>query len=339
MEDILQEAPAGCDLAACCLLRNTSEHEATLSPLVSGDFIPFPNDPHTDLGSYYVNYNSDVHDLNLTNLSIWAKRHDLHYMSFGHYIIYVYYPRDRENLYFSEPVGDTDNQDALKQALLDWASWCRELKLPLRLRRVCNLVREISLKLFSAIDVEPIPDAYDYCYNTEDLAHLSGNRYHKKKNHLNQFIKKHDGRYHFAPITADNASDALTAAANWCKTNGCKGDFDLCFEFRGIADLLARWNHFSALGLEGVVVYVDNKPVALTLAEPWVNATLLVHIEKGDTQFPGIYAAVNNALAKQALGRFKYLNREQDMGIEGIRKSKQSYLPSHLVEKSNLTVT
>ncbi len=332
------ENPATCDLITCCQLRNLSDHPLDSRPLISERFLPFPTTPHAELAHYYHNYNSDVHDLNLTNLLIWAQRHDLHYFVVNHYIIYVYYPRDSEHVYFSEPVGDTSQSDQLLETLKQIVQWCTSESIPMRFRRISNRCRDLLLTLRPDAAVEPIPDAYDYCYLTSDLANLSGNRYHKKKNHLNQFQKKHEGRYQIHAINSENAKDALQVATNWCKENGCRGDYDLCYEYRGIAYLLNRWPHFSSFKIEGVVVYVDDQPVAFSLAEPWTNDTLLVHIEKGDTNYPGIYAAVNNAMAKQAMDRFKYLNREQDMGIEGIRKAKLSYLPSHLIEKSNLTL-
>lgn len=339
------------DLARCCQLRNCCSADSKLltaagqpaapAPLLATGLQPFPAQPHQALATYYTSYTSDVHDLNLTNLHIWARRHDLHYIVFGDYLFYVYYPREVDELTFSEAVGDYSNTAALSEAikaLADWLKASASTPIPLRFRRVSSAFSSAVLGLFPHAQTEAMPDTFDYCYLTQDLATLSGNRYHKKKNHLNQFQKKHEGRYRIAAIDSENAKDALVAATNWCRENGCKGDYDLCFEYRGIHQLLSSWEEAVTFGLEGVVVYVDEAPVGITLAEPWVNDTLLVHIEKGDTQIPGIYAAINHAMANQALGRFKYLNREQDMGIEGIRKAKQSYLPSHLVEKTNLII-
>lgn len=331
-EDPAIDTPA-CDLTTCCQLRNQHQHPKSEAPLLLEGLLPFPGAPHQVLMTYYEHYRSDVHDLNLTNLQIWARRHDLHYIAIDQYVFYVYYPREAKEIYFSEAVGDLDNTPALTRALHALRAM---VPFPLRFRRVSSPFAQLVLALYPGTLAEAIPEAYDYCYLTEDLAHLSGNRYHKKKNHLNQFQKKHAGRYHIASIDATNANDALAAAQNWCQENGCKGDFDLCFEYQGIHQLLTQWEAAAAKGLEGLVVYVDQRPVGFTLAEPWVNDTMLVHIEKGDTRIPGIYAAINHAMANQALGRYLYLNREQDMGIEGIRKAKQSYLPSHLVEKTNL---
>lgn len=327
-----------CDLAQCCQLKNQIEHPWSNKPLLSTHFIPMPQDPHQSLSNYYEHFSRDVHDLNLTNLSIWAKRHHLHYIIQEAYLFYVYYPTDKEAICYSEPVGNISDTVGLLSAVKALVAFSRTARIPLRFRRVSSEFKDLILQHFEHVEVSSNEDYFDYCYPTEDLAKLSGNRYHKKKNHLNQFLKKHDGRYTMSAITNENALDALEAATQWCQTNGCKGDYDLCYEFQGISKLLKTWDVQKEYGLEGVIVYVDHNPVAFSLAEPWHQDTLLVHIEKGDTQYPGIYAAVNYAMANQALGRFAYLNREQDMGIEGIRKAKRSYLPSHLVEKFNLVL-
>ena len=298
--------------------------------------IPFGSTDVEQLKQYYTHYTSDIHDLNMTNLMIWRKKHDLHWLLLGESLWYVYTPSDPFNMSFSEPVGDYTNSEALKTAVREWIAFCEAHHYPLRLRLVGDAFKQVLDEMQLANTVLPMEDNFDYCYNTEELALLSGKKFHKKKNHLNQFLKKYDGIYRISPITVDNAPDAFQAAKKWCVANGCGENLDLCFEFNGIKDVLNHWALYQSRGLEGVVIYVDDSPVALTFGEFIPNDTFLVHIEKADQTVQGIYTAINHAMANQVLGRCRTLNREQDMGIEGIKKAKQSYHPSHLVPKFNI---
>ena len=290
------------------------------------------------LKKYYDGYDSDIHDLNLTNLIIWEKKHKLHTLELDGYLWFVYLPEDPFNMMFSEPVGDYSNQNALKVATDHWIKYCEEKQYSVRLRHVGETYKTFLMEHDYKIDSIPVTDAFDYCYVTEELANLAGNKFHKKKNHLNQFRKTYQDRYRIEVINPNNADKAFVAAKNWCISNGCGETLDLCFEFNGIHHILTNWEIFQNRGVEGIVIYVDDVPVAFTLGEFIVGETFLVHIEKADQNIQGIYTAINHAMANHVKDRSQYLNREQDMGIEGIRKAKQSYHPQHLVPKYNIVI-
>jgi len=298
----------------------------------------FDSIPFERLKVYYKKYDSDIHDLNLTNLSIWHKKHDLHVLEIENYIWYVYNPDDPFNMKFSEPVGDYSNVEGLKSATDQWISYCLEHNYPLSLRHIGESYKAFLVEYDYNFDSVPVMDDFDYCYITEELANLSGNKFHKKKNHLNQFSKHHLDRFRIETIGTNNADSAFTAAKNWCISNGCGDTLDLCFEFNGIQQILSTWEIYQNRGIEGTVIYVDDLPVAFTFGEFISNDTFLVHIEKADQSVMGIYTAINHAMANQVKDRCLYLNREQDMGIEGIRKAKQSYHPHHLVSKYDVLV-
>ena len=97
------------------------------------------------------------------------------------------------------------------------------------------------------------------------------------------------------------------------------------------------FSYYSELGLTGGIIRIDGRIAALTIGERLNSDTFCVHIEKADTSYNGIYAAINNCFAKSAAADFRYINREEDMGIEGLRKSKLSYHPAFLVEKNIVT--
>jgi len=108
---------------------------------------------------------------------------------------------------------------------------------------------------------------------------------------------------------------------------------DLCYEFQGIFEILSTWGIHEKQGLEGVVIFIDDHPVAVTFGEFIGNDTFLVHVEKADHKVQGIYTAINQVMANQIYARCTFINREQDLGIEGLRKAKLSYHPHHMVKK------
>ena len=301
-------------------------------------FKPLTQEDYDTLKPYYEKYTSDVHDLNLTNLLIWRRRHELHFCEIDGYLWFVYYPNNAFNMMFSEPIGDYNDKEALKQSINHWMAFCTQNGYPLRVRHVSDFFKQFLIDLGLELLIHSKEADFDYIYEAVDLANLSGNKFHKKKNHLNQFIKRYEGRYSIFDLNESNAQAALTAARNWCISNGCGETLDLCHEYHGIHEILTNWKTYAGRGLEGVVIFVDEEPVALTFGEIIPNDTFLVHIEKADSSVQGAYTAINHAMANRVAERCLYINREQDMGIEGIRKAKLSYHPHHLVAKYDINL-
>ncbi len=323
---------------------------------------PFTLENYEKLKPYYLKYTSKVHDLNLTNLSIWYKKHNLHFLELGGYLWFVYHPEDQTQMMISEPVGDYSDYPALSYATKLLFEYMHEHRFMLVFRHVSEAFKlfvtdfidsfentktqvtqetqetQETSESINKLEFYTSEDDYDYVYLVENLANLSGNKFHKKKNHLNQFFKNYEKRYTIAPIDASNAKDALTAARNWCIANGCGETFDLCHEYNGIYRILTNWDAYSQNGLVGVVIYLDDAPVALTFGELIQNDTFLVHIEKAAADVMGAYTAINHALANLVKDQCIYVNREQDMGIEGIKKAKQSYHPIELIAKYDIKV-
>lgn len=291
------------------------------------------HEDYPKLKPYYEMYTSEIHDLTLTNQLIWRGKHNLHILELGGYLWFVYHPENALEVSFSEPVGAYDNLTALKNALDEWRRFCLEYGFPMRIRHFGQAFKDALIELEIPFHADEIVDDFDYVYLTDELAKLSGNRFHKKKNHLNQFLKKYENRFKIEAISESNAGDALVAARRWCVLNGCGETLDLCHEYHGILEVLTHWSLMASRGLEGVLVYVDDVPVAMSFGEMIGTQTFLVHIEKADPEVTGAFTVINHALANQVLDRCIYINREQDMGSEGIRKAKLSYHPHHLVLK------
>lgn len=169
-------------------------------------------------------------------------------------------------------------------------------------------------------------DGSDYVYETEALSTLSGKRYHKKKNHVNRFKKNVEFTYE--KITPQNKEECLNMAALW--REGREMTPSLEAETKA---LLLAFRHFEELGFEGGLIRVNGEVMAFTLGEQVTEDTFVTHFEKALDTIPELYAVINQQFAEHQLKSYRYVNREEDLGLEGLRKAKTSYHPAFMVDK------
>lgn len=174
----------------------------------------------------------------------------------------------------------------------------------------------------------------DYIYKTEDLIQLAGRKYHGKRNHIAQFERQYDWSYE--DLSAENLEDCSAVAKEWCRTHdGCKDRNGFASEPCALERAL---NHFEELHLGGGMIRIGGKPVAFTVGEEINPKVYLLHFEKALDGYDGLYAAINHEYAARHLSSYELVNREEDMGIEGLRKAKLSYHPEILYEKYLVTL-
>lgn len=170
-------------------------------------------------------------------------------------------------------------------------------------------------------------DYFDYVYLRENLAELKGRKYHSKKNHVNSFVKKNN--YVYEELSCDNLGECLEFSRWWHRVTESTQRLEA---ERQVID--RAFSRFEKLGLSGALLRVNGKIVAYALGEPMADGeTYCVHYEKASPDHPTAYAAINKLFAEKSLGAFKYINREDDAGIEGLRKAKTSYHPELFVKK------
>jgi len=171
-------------------------------------------------------------------------------------------------------------------------------------------------------------DNFDYLYSIQELIELPGKKFHDKKNLLNQFLQKYTCEY--LPLTPELARECLRFQHEWCVERRCEAIEGLNHENCAARLML---EDYAALDLLGGVLTIDGHLAAYTLAEPLNPDTLVIHIEKGQTGITGIYQAINREFLRYAAAGYTYANREQDLGLPGLRKAKLSYNPVRLVKK------
>ncbi len=168
-------------------------------------------------------------------------------------------------------------------------------------------------------------DSADYIYLVSDLAELKGKKYHSKRNHIKYFEKNYNWTYE--RLTKDNISDCIRMTEKWIEENEDKLEDGIDVEL----DVIKRaFDNFEILGFTGALLRVDGEVVAWTLGEKLSEDTFCTHFEKAFASFRGAYPMINRELAKNELGNYTFVNREEDMGIEGLRKAKMSYHPVKL---------
>jgi len=164
---------------------------------------------------------------------------------------------------------------------------------------------------------------FDYLYLKKDLAELSGRKFHKKRNLVNGFVNNY--RYSEYPIRPDNLSDALDICDRWRDEREDEGDYPAARE---------ALERMEELGLHGYLVAVEGKPAAYTLGEPLQKGrAFAVHFEKAVGGYKGIYQFINQCFASVLPRHYHYINREQDLGDEGLRQAKMTYRPWGFVKK------
>jgi hypothetical protein len=266
-----------------------------------------------------------ISELTFTNLFIWRHHYQPSWLEWNDCILIIFHPQ-KGTAYGLSPFGPGDKKSALDVL-------CKEIAKQTTDVRICRVGEE-----FGTNHVDPAKyvvvsdrDNSDYVYLAKDLITLSGNKYHRKKNHLNQFIKNHAFEYH--PLNAELVKRVLGMQESWCQIRECILKPDLLAEDFAVHEALT---YFEELGFKGGAILINSMVEAFALGEPLNEDTAVIHIEKANPDVPGLYAAINQLFCLNAWSEVTYINREQDMGVEGLKKAKESYYPHHMVNKYTL---
>ena len=263
--------------------------------------------------------NIESAEQNFTGFFIWAGALNIEYtiehncllsfMRFGNVRVFRY------------PLGNGDK----KSAVQDLIDYCGEQLIFSGLTK--TQAEELNTNFPGMFKLEETPDFADYVYRVSDLIALSGKKYHTKKNHLNAFIKNYDYRYE--TMNQTNALAVIPQFDKWYNAKGDRSKYLEC-EYHAIITML---NDFDSFGLTGGVLYADGEICAFTISEQLNSKTVLIHIEKADNSIHGAFTAINQMHLAKEWAHMTYVNREDDFGVPGLRKAKESYRPVFKVLK------
>lgn len=171
-------------------------------------------------------------------------------------------------------------------------------------------------------------DNFDYVYNVKDLIALKGNKYHDKKNKVNKFRSLY--RYEYLTLTPELIGKCLAYEDYWCEVRDCEKEPGLEKEQCAVYRMLIN---FGPLGIKGGLIRIDGKVAALTIGEKFLSDTMVIHVEKANSEIPGLYQVINQEFLMHEASDCEFVNREQDLGNPGLRRAKMSYNPVRFVKK------
>lgn len=232
-----------------------------------------------------------------------------------------------KNLSYSIPIGEGDFSDAINQIIND----AKSLGIKARIYGITDGYLSMIQEAFTGKFTYENDDAYnDYIYSVDKMSNLSGKKYHGKRNHISKF-KKVNPNWTFEMIDESNINECVDMHSAWI-ANKDDDDEDYSFEFEAV---LTAFEHYNELGFLGGLIRVDNKVVAYTMGERLMSGRCFVtHFEKAFADVQGAYPIINQEFTKNCLLEFEFVNREEDLGLEGLRKAKQSYYPEIFLSKS-----
>ena len=263
-------------------------------------------------------------EYSFVNLYLWGRQTaavvDGYLVLFSHFNGHSVYPF---------PVGQGDIRPVLDAVIAD----SRQRGIPCRFTSLNQADMELLEAFYPGkFRFRCDRNDFDYVYNIDDLADLKGRKFQQKRNHVNRFEATYPD-WRSEPLNEATMEDAKTVIEHWFSYKQEHPEMDMCLEKLA---LRRAFEQFQNLELEGLVLYAGGEPVAVTMGSRLSCDTFDVHFEKAREDIQGAYGAINRAFARHLREKYPellYLNREDDLGLPGLRKAKLSYNPAFLVEK------
>ncbi len=264
-------------------------------------------------------------EYSFTNLYLWGQQR----LAFMDGCVAFFSHFDGRSVY-PYPIGHGDKEAVLQAILHD----ARARGIPCRMSGLTEADREELERLFPGkFLIQPYRSSFDYVYAIDDLADLKGRKFQKKRNHANRFRVEHPD-YQVLPLNACNMPLAQHMVNDWY-VNRRKTDPDGQYLLESIA-MARAFRNFVGLQMEGLALLEGDRVLAVTMGSRMGADTFDIHFEKAREDVDGAYAVINQEFARYLRlqhPQIRYLNREDDVGVEGLRKAKLSYNPHHMVEK------
>lgn len=274
--------------------------------------------------SYLLPHECEVADYSFTNFYLWHFSREIAACEIdNHLCIRTCYAGETPFLFM--PFGAGNPKCVLRTLIEEWKANGH----PFEMRSVSEQSRAELESLFPGkfIFTEQ-RERFDYVYATEELITLKGRKFHKKKNHFNRYAESYG--LHYESIESHHADELITISQKWLVDLGERASEGMRNEQIGIEAVLKNWD---SLGCRGGLLKVDNTVAAFSFGEMINQDTVVIHIEKADFSHHGAYQAINQQFLANEWAHTTYVNREEDLGIEGLRKAKLSYHPVRLVPK------
>lgn len=266
-------------------------------------------------------------EFTFANNILWEPFYNIRYAVVEDTLVFI---SEEEELSVSFPLG-RGNLEKVMEKLFQFFD---EQKRPFKMHLVSAAQFKRLEELYPGrFQIEYDRDSADYVYEAERLISLAGKKLHGKRNHINRF-KENYPDWKYEKITDDNVEECIAMAEEWKEQNGCpeKGEKhkEFCVTIHALKEI-------KELELQGGLIRAGGKVVAFSIGEPCGEDMFVVHIEKAFGDIQGAYPMINQQFVENEAAGYKYINREEDTGAEGLRKAKLSYDPAFLMEKGLVT--
>ena len=269
-------------------------------------------------------------EFTFTNLFMWRKSYDMRYVILNDMLCIM--PKHADGPRSATfPIGfvrEDGTEGDIVPVIEELLSYFEEIGEEPLIRLYDDVTVEKLTKAFpnKFIITEDI-NSFDYVYSVEELTNLSGKRFHGKKNHVNKFKRLYDWEYR--SITSENVSECVHVFEQWYQ-NKAEEIPGLDEEHEAVMELFQNWDK---LDVRGGSLWVDGNMIAFSVGEPLCGKMAVIHLEHADTAYEGAFAMMNQQFLAHEWQGFTYVNREEDMGIPGMRQAKESYRPVFMVKK------
>lgn len=285
--------------------------------------------------SYLKRYSPQVSELTFTNLFMWRKLYKFRYCEISGSLCIGSF-RSREEAFMFMPVGLFE-PDLFINILTDLKNYFEAKGMALVFKRVPEEdIHKLSNLPAGKVDYHIVPDRDngDYVYLQKNLAELPGKKYDGKRNHINKFNKLY--KFEYVTLDAGLINECSRISREWCVAKNCRGHIDLFCEKIAVHELL---KNYEKLQCTGALIKVGERYEAYTIGEMLNEDTAVIHIEKANVAIEGLYTLINREFCRNAWQNVAFINREQDLGHEGLRKAKLSYNPVRLINKYTVNFT
>ena len=268
-------------------------------------------------------------DFSFANLVSWAPKFNTEFATIDDNIFFRVIDSNGQPSYLM-PLGSMPVKESIQLIMED----AKKSNNMFQMRGVTtNMLEKLEDTFPNMFANTPDKGNYEYIYETERLSTLAGKKLQKKRNHINKF-KSENPDWSYEKITSQaQLDDCLMMLKKW--DNIENNDKHLNFDYIATKFMI---DNFFELDLVGGLILVKGKIIAFSIGSELTNDTLNVHIEKAFAEINGAYTIINQQFAEHEGANYKYLNREEDMGIEGLRKAKMSYYPDILLKESIVTL-
>ncbi len=277
-------------------------------------------------------FNPQISEITFTNLFMWRKTYGFRYTVVNELLCLVAMSYEKQP-FFLPPIGRLE-KESFKDTVKKLAEYSRQQGWPVAFKRVPEEMLEY-FKAAGAARENIIFDRNnsDYLYLTQDMIHFRGKKYHGKKNHVNRFVKSYSHEY--VPMGTEHLAECMRIMEAWCARRDCSCRRGQFCEKHAVKDLL---DSYGELGCKGALIKVEGRFEAFTIGELLNEDTTVIHVEKANDSINGLYTFVFQQFCLHEWKDTTYVNREQDLGAEGLRKSKLSYQPVRLVNKYTVLI-